>query len=606
MNLLKSLAAVSSMTMFSRVLGFARDAIVARIFGAGMATDAFFVAFKLPNLLRRIFAEGAFSQAFVPILAEYKSKQGEDATRVFVSYVSGLLTLALAIVTVIGMLAAPWVITITAPGFADTADKFALTTQLLRITFPYILLISLASLVGAILNTWNRFSVPAFAPTFLNVSMIGFALFAAPYFHPPVLALAWAVTVGGVLQLAYQLPHLKKIGMLVLPRINLKDAGAMRVVKQMGPAILGVSVSQISLIINTIFASFLVSGSVSWMYYADRLMEFPSGVLGVALGTILLPSLSKSFASGNHDEYCRLMDWGLRLCFLLALPSAVALGILAKPLTVALFQYGKFSAFDAAMTQRALVAYSVGLMGLIVVKVLAPGFYSRQDIKTPVKIAIITLIMTQVMNLAFIGPLKHAGLSLSIGLAACLNAALLYWQLRKQKIFTPQPGWLAFLLRLIIAVLVMAAALLGVIEGITDKGYITNSYHVNVTEEIDAFTKLEFEAQFQHLSPGGAISYVEVPDMQNNIPAVLEVMKFIYDHIIYAELNTKSDYCQVCGWDGEIQIVEEDGKLIWKCPRCGNTDQDKMNVARRTCGYIGTQFWNQGRTQEIKDRVLHL
>lgn len=230
----------------------------------------------------------------MPILAEYKSKQGEDATRVFVSYVSGLLTTATAIVTVIGMLAAPWVITITAPGFADTADKFALTTQLLRITFPYILLISTASLVGAILNTRNRFSVPAFAPTFLNVSMIGFALFAAPYFHPPVLALAQAVTVGGVLQLAYQLPHLKKIGMLVLPRINLKDAGAMRVVKQMGPAILGVSVSQISLIINTIFASFLVSGSVSWMYYADRLMEFPSGVLGVALGTILLPSLSKA------------------------------------------------------------------------------------------------------------------------------------------------------------------------------------------------------------------------------------------------------------------------------------------------------------------------
>ncbi|MDF2778436.1 MAG: mviN [Enterobacteriaceae bacterium] len=464
MNLLKSLAAVSSMTLFSRVLGFARDAIVARVFGAGLATDAFFVAFKLPNLLRRIFAEGAFSQAFVPILAEYKSKQGEDATRVFVAYVSGLLTLVLAIVTIAGMLAAPWVIMVTAPGFADTADKFALTTQLLKITFPYILLISLASLVGAILNTWNRFSVPAFAPTLLNVSMIGFALFAAPLFHPPVLALAWAVTVGGVLQLFYQLPHLKKIGMLVLPRISLRDAGSIRVVKQMGPAILGVSVSQISLIINTIFASFLVSGSVSWMYYADRLMEFPSGVLGVALGTILLPSLSRSFASGNHDEYCRLMDWGLRLCFLLALPSAVALGILAKPLTVSLFQYGKFTATDALMTQKALVAYSVGLMGLIVVKVLAPGFYSRQDIKTPVKIAIVTLIMTQLMNLAFIGPLKHAGLALSIGLAACLNASLLYWQLRKQKIFTPQPGWQRFLLRLIIAVVVMAAALLGVLS----------------------------------------------------------------------------------------------------------------------------------------------
>jgi putative peptidoglycan lipid II flippase len=463
MNLLKSLAAVSSMTMFSRVLGFARDAIVARAFGAGMATDAFFVAFKLPNLLRRIFAEGAFSQAFVPILAEYKSKEGEEATRLFIAYVSGLLTLALAVVTIAGMLAAPWVIMITAPGFADTADKFNLTSQLLRITFPYILLISLASLVGAILNTWNRFSVPAFAPTLLNISMIGFALFAAPYFNPPVLALGWAVTVGGVLQLFYQLPHLKKIGMLVLPRVSFKNAGALRVVKQMGPAILGVSVSQISLIINTIFASFLVSGSVSWMYYADRLMEFPSGVLGVALGTILLPSLSKSFASGNHDEYCRLMDWGLRLCFLLALPSAVALGVLAKPLTVSLFQYGKFSAFDAAMTQRALVAYAVGLMGLIVVKVLAPGFYSRQDIKTPVKIAIVTLIMTQLMNLAFIGPLKHAGLALSIGLAACLNASLLYWQLRKQDIFTPQPGWMRFLARLVIAVVVMAAALVGML-----------------------------------------------------------------------------------------------------------------------------------------------
>jgi len=312
MNLLKSLAAVSSMTLFSRVLGFARDAIVARVFGAGLATDAFFVAFKLPNLLRRIFAEGAFSQAFVPILAEYKSKQGEDATRVFVAYVSGLLTLVLAIVTIAGMLAAPWVIMVTAPGFADTADKFALTTQLLKITFPYILLISLASLVGAILNTWNRFSVPAFAPTLLNVSMIGFALFAAPLFHPPVLALAWAVTVGGVLQLFYQLPHLKKIGMLVLPRISLRDEGSLRVVKQMGPAILGVSVSQISLIINTIFASFLASGSVSWMYYADRLMEFPSGILGVALGTILLPSLSRSFACASASCWrCRApWRWG--------------------------------------------------------------------------------------------------------------------------------------------------------------------------------------------------------------------------------------------------------------------------------------------------------
>lgn len=460
MNLLKSLAAVSSMTMVSRVLGFVRDAIIARIFGAGMMTDAFFVAFKLPNLLRRIFAEGAFSQAFVPILAEYKSQQGEEATRTFIAYVSGLLTLVLALVSLIGVIAAPLVIWITAPGFTDTPDKFAITAALLRITFPYIFFISLASLAGAILNTWNRFSVPAFAPTLLNISMILFSLFATPYFNPPVLALAWAVIAGGILQLGYQLPHLKKIGMLVLPRLNLRDTGVWRVLKLMAPAILGVSVSQISLIINTIFASFLISGSVSWMYYADRLMELPSGVLGVALGTILLPSLAKSVAKGDNKEYSRLMDWGLRLSLLLALPCAVALGILSKPLIVSLFQYGQFSNHDASMTQRALIAYSIGLVGLIIVKVLAPGFYSRQDIKTPVKIAIITLVLTQLMNLLFIVPLQHAGLSLSIGLAACLNAGLLLWQLLKQKIYTPQPGWLAFILKLVISVAIMATALL--------------------------------------------------------------------------------------------------------------------------------------------------
>ncbi|WEJ73172.1 murein biosynthesis integral membrane protein MurJ [Pseudomonas sp. PSE14] len=461
MNLLKSLAAVSSMTMISRVLGFVRDTIVARMFGAGMATDAFFVAFKLPNLLRRIFAEGAFSQAFVPILAEYKTQQGEEATRTFIAYVSGLLTLILALVTALGILAAPWVIWVTAPGFVDSPEKFELTSALLRVTFPYILLISLASLAGAILNTWNRFSVPAFVPTLLNVSMILFSLFLTPYFDPPIMALGWAVLAGGLAQLLYQLPHLKKIGMLVLPRINLRDSGVWRVMKQMGPAILGVSVSQISLIINTIFASFLVAGSVSWMYYADRLMELPSGVLGVALGTILLPSLAKTYASDDRHEYSRLMDWGLRLCFLLVLPCSLALAVIAEPLTVALFQYGKFSAHDALMTQRALIAYAVGLLGIILVKVLAPGFYARQNIKTPVKIALFTLVSTQLMNLVFIGPLKHAGLALAISLAACLNAGLLYWQLRKHQLFDPQPGWGKFIAKLVVSVLVMCAVLVG-------------------------------------------------------------------------------------------------------------------------------------------------
>ncbi|WP_226811290.1 murein biosynthesis integral membrane protein MurJ [Candidatus Steffania adelgidicola] len=464
MNLLKVLTAVSTMTFFSRILGFIRDTIMARAFGAGMASDAFFIAFKIPNLLRRIFAEGAFSQAFVPILSEYKSCREDEETRRFLAGIAGLLTLVLALITMAGMLAAPWIIMITAPGFTDTPSQFALTTELLRITFPYILLISLTSLAGAVLNTWNCFSVPAFAPTLLNISMIGFTLLGAPLFHPPVITLAWAVVAGGFMQLVYQLPHLKKIGMLVLPRIQLKNVGIWRVLQQMGPALLGVSVSQISLVINTIFASFLVSGSVSWMYYADRLIELPSGVFGVALGTILLPSLSRSFNRGNHDEYSRLLDWGLRLCFMLALPSMAALIILAHPLTVALFQHGKFSSFDALMTQKAVMTYSVGLVGLILVKVLAPGFYSRQDIKTPVRAAIITLCMTQVMNLLFIGPLQHAGLSLSIGLAACLNASLLYWQLRRKKLFYPQPGWFGFFCRLFLAVMIMAGVLIGLLR----------------------------------------------------------------------------------------------------------------------------------------------
>ncbi|MFB6421998.1 MAG: murein biosynthesis integral membrane protein MurJ [Candidatus Malihini olakiniferum] len=460
MNLLKSLVAVSSITILSRILGFIRDAIAARVFGAGIATDAFFVAFKLPNLLRRIFSEGAFSQAFVPILAEYKSQKGKDATRTFLSYVSGMLTLVLALVSISGIIAAPFVVMVTAPGFIATPDRFVLTSTLLRITFPYILMISLTSMVGSVLNIWNHFSVPASAPAFLNISMISFTLFATNYFNPHVLALAWAVLVGGVLQLVYQLPCLSKIGMLVLPRFKWRHSGVWRVMKLMTPAILGVSVSQISLIINTILASFLNEGTLSWMYYADRLIEFPSGVLGAALGTILLPSLAKSVASDDQEAYSHLIDWGLRLCFLLALPSAVALGILSKPLIVTLFQYGKFSALDTLMTQRALIAYVIGLMGIIVVKVLISGFYSRQDIKTPLKIAIITLAMTQMMNLMFISPLQHAGLALSIGLASYLNAGLLYWQLRKQQLFQPRSGWGLFLFKLTIAILIMSAVLI--------------------------------------------------------------------------------------------------------------------------------------------------
>ncbi|MCK2127544.1 murein biosynthesis integral membrane protein MurJ [Thauera aromatica] len=459
MNLLRALATVSGMTLLSRILGFVRDFVIARTFGAGMATDAFFVAFRLPNLLRRMFAEGAFSQAFVPILAEYKNRQGAQATQTLVDRVATLLGLVVACVAALGALAAPLIIYVSAPGFAGDPGKFELTVELTRITFPYIFFMALVALAGGVLNTWSRFAIPAFTPVLLNLAFIGMALFAVPYFDPPVLALAWAVFLGGLLQLALQIRPLAKIGMLPRFELNLSDPGVRRIMKLMAPALLGVSVSQISLLINTVFASFLESGSVSWLYYADRLMEFPAGLLGVALGTVLLPSLSRLHADDNAEQFSALLDWGLRLTLLLTLPAALGLALLAVPLVATLFNYGAFSAADVMHTRSALVAYSIGLTGLILVKVLAPGFYARQDIRTPVKIALITLAATQLMNLAFIIPLRHAGLALAIGLASCLNAGLLFRGLRRRAIYAPQPGWSVFALKLLAALAVMGAVL---------------------------------------------------------------------------------------------------------------------------------------------------
>src|SRR5687768_16119554 len=412
MNLLRILATVSSLTMVSRVLGYVRDFFIARVFGAGLLTDAFFVAFKIPNLLRRLFAEGAFSQAFVPILAEYKNRSTPQETRSLVDTIGTVLFLALALAAALGIAAAPLIVYLTAPGFAAEPEKFALTVQLLRITFPYIAFISLEALAAGILITWNRFSIPAITPALLNVSFIVGAAFLAEYFDPPVLVLAWAVFAGGLLQLAFQVPFLVKLGLLPRWRLDLSHPGLRRVVLLMAPAAFGVSVSQISLLINQIFASFLATGSISWLYYADRLMELPAGVLGVAVGTILLPSLSKYHAQANQAEYTRLLDWGMRITVLLAVPSAVALAVLALPLIAMLFQYGRFGTEDALMTQRALIAYSIGLVGMILVKILAPGFYARQNVVTPVKIGLLTLLATQAMNLAFVGHLKHAGLAL--------------------------------------------------------------------------------------------------------------------------------------------------------------------------------------------------
>ncbi|SFQ10209.1 putative peptidoglycan lipid II flippase [Nitrosomonas cryotolerans] len=447
------------MTFVSRVLGFLRDVLIARIFGVGMATDAFFVAFRIPNLLRRLFAEGAFSQAFIPILAEYKNGRSTAEIRHLIDHVTTLLSIILFVVTLIGIIAAPLIIYVSAPGFSAHPEQFTLTIDLLRITFPYILFISLVSLAGGILNTYGKFYIPAFTPALLNLSFIACALWLAPMVTPPIFALAWAVFIGGVLQLAFQIPFLMRIRLMPRLRLQTHDTGAWRILKLMGPAIFGVSIGQISLLINTIFASFLITGSVSWLYYADRLMEFPAGLLGVALGTVLLPSLARHYTNNNTEEYSRLLDWGLRLTVLLTLPAALALALLATPLITTLFYYGEFTANDVWMTREALIAYSIGLFGLILVKVLAPGFYARQNIKTPVKIAIITLIATQFMNLVFILPLQHAGLALAIGLGACLNASLLYYKLRSLKIYQPQSGWLIFFLKILIALMVMAATL---------------------------------------------------------------------------------------------------------------------------------------------------
>jgi putative peptidoglycan lipid II flippase len=458
MNLLRALATVSSLTFVSRILGYVRDVIIARAFGASLGTDAFFVAFRIPNLLRRLFAEGAFSQAFVPVLAAEKSRD-EQGVKALIDGVATLLFLALVVAAALGVLLAPLVVYVSAPGFSRDPAKFDLTVTMLRITFPYIVFISLVAFSAGILNTWNRFSVPAITPTLLNVAFITAALAFADRFDPPVLVLAWAVFAGGLLQLAFQVPFLARMGLLPRWRLDLQHPGVRRILRLMAPAAFGVSISQVSLLINTIFASFLVTGSVTWLYYADRLMEFPAGLLGAALGTILLPSLSKYHASANAAEYSRLLDWGLRVTFVLAVPAAVALALLAIPLIAALFHYGRFTAQDAWMTRQALAAYSLGLLGMILVKILAPGFYARQDIRTPVKIGLLTLAATQLMNLAFILPLRHAGLALAIGLGACLNAALLYRGLRRRGAYVPEPGWPLFLLKVAAAVGAMALVL---------------------------------------------------------------------------------------------------------------------------------------------------
>ncbi len=458
-RLAKSTLTVGGNTLVSRVLGFVRDMVIARYFGAGIGTDAFFVAFKIPNFLRRLFAEGAFSQAFVPVLSEYRTQRSHDAVRELVGSVSGALGAVLFAVTLLGVLAAPVLIWAFAPGFDSHGPKQVLAVDMLRLTFPYLFFISLTALAGGVLNTFGRFGVPAFTPVFLNLSMIGAAIWLAPHMDRPVMALAWGVLIAGIVQLLFQFPYLIGLRVLALPRPRFRDEGVRRILRLMLPAIFGVSVTQINLLVDTLIASFLATGSISWLYYSDRLVEFPLGVFGIALATVILPHLSREHARENPAGFSDTVDWALRWVLLIGAPATAGLAVLAGPLLSTLFQYHAFTGDDVVMAARSLVAYSVGLCGFILVKVLASGYYSRQDTRTPVRIGVVAMVSNIVLNLALVWSLAHAGLALATSLAAFVNAGLLYYGLRKRSVYTPRHGWPLLFARVAVATGAMAVAL---------------------------------------------------------------------------------------------------------------------------------------------------
>jgi putative peptidoglycan lipid II flippase len=447
------------MTLLSRILGFIRDVVIAQTFGANASTDAFLIAFKIPNFMRRLFAEGAFSQAFTPVLSEYKTKRSPEEIKSLVDHVAGTLGGLLLLISIISMLAAPILVFIFAPGFVHNPEKFALTGQMLQITFPYLFFIALTAFAGSVLNTYGQFAIPAFTPVLLNIAMIFAAWYLAPHFSQPILALAWGVFFAGVLQLLFQLPFLYRLHLLPRPRLNFKHEGVLTIRNLMIPALFGVSVSQINLLVDTLLASFLVTGSVTWLYYSDRLMEFPVGVFGMALATVILPNLSRRIAQGEHEKFELTLDWALRWTLIVVIPATVGLMIMAQPILTTLFHKGEFDQQDVIMTTRSLLTYSLGMLGFVSIKVLASAYYARQDTKTPVKIGIIAVVANIGFNIIFIYPLQHAGLALSTSLAALLNAWLLYRGLRQQQIYTPQAGWLKLLLQIALANVVMAGVL---------------------------------------------------------------------------------------------------------------------------------------------------
>jgi putative peptidoglycan lipid II flippase len=463
MNLLRAASTISVLTLASRITGLVRDILTASLFGASAWMDAFNVAFRIPNLLRRLFAEGAFSQAFIPVLARTRAAEGDDATRRLVDAVATVLAWALLVTCVVGVVGAPVVVWAMASGL----ERFDAAVLMTRWMFPYIAFMSLVALSAGVLNTWKRFAVPAATPVLLNLAMIAAAAWLAPRFGAwgiePIYAMPAGVMVGGLLQLAVQVPALRRIG--ALPRVRAAPVairgawhhpGVRQVLAQMAPAVLGVSVAQFSLLINTQIASHVGVGAVSWLFYADRLMEFPTALLGVALGVVLMPQLAAAQGRDDSGAYSALLDWGLRLVLVLTLPCALALLVFPNALVAVLFQRGAFGAHDVGQTVTALMGYGVGLLGLVAVKVLAPGFYARQDTRTPVKIAIVVLVATQALNVLFVPLFAHAGLALSIGCGALLNAGWLLFGLRRSGAYVPRPGWGGFAGRV-----VAASALLG-------------------------------------------------------------------------------------------------------------------------------------------------
>jgi putative peptidoglycan lipid II flippase len=483
-SLMKSASVVGSLTLLSRALGFIREIMFASAFGAGAGMDAFLVALKIPNFGRRLFAEGAFSQAFVPVLNDIKTREGDAAVRSLISVVGGTLGGVLTLVTLLGSLGAPLVLWLFAPGFGADPAKQALGAELLRWTFPYLLFISLTALGAGVLNSYDRFAVPAATPVILNVCLISSAFVDAESVH----VLAYAVFLAGVLQFAFQLPSLARLRLLPRPRWGWGDARVGRIVRLMVPILFSSSVAQISLLLDTILASFLAGGSVSWLYYADRLMEFPLGIFSIAVATVIIPRLSAQHAAQSGAAFSATMDWALRVILLLGLPAMLGLFLLAGPLVATLFQRGAFGAHDTAMTRWALMAYAFGFMSFSLVKVLVPGYYARQETRAPVRFGVIALCSGMAMSLSFVGiallagfEAPHAGLALATSLGAAVNAALLFRGLRRDGSYVPAPGWRRFGLQLLTASAAMSLFLVatqGSAQAWLDAGFVWRVMHL--------------------------------------------------------------------------------------------------------------------------------